>query len=357
MFLTILVFIIVLSILVFVHEAGHFFVAKFLGIRVEEFGFGLPPRAFGIKRGETIYSINWLPIGGFVRLAGEDQLENRPSGFTQKNAKHLFWARSKKERAAVLLAGVTMNFLLAAAILTYIFIQGVFVPTGIRIVEVTADSPAAEAGIQPEDVVTAVDDVSVLTSSEFVPLIKEKEGTTVTLTITRDDTEVKIPVTPRTEYAANEGALGIRITESGAVRKYPWYQAPFVGLLEATKTTIAMIGVLGTVIWRLISFQGLEGLNVGGPVAIAQATGSALQFGFRGVLDLMGLLSLNLAIINVLPIPALDGGRLLFIVLEKFIGRKVQPRAEAMAHQIGMVFLLTFIVLITINDILRIVRK
>src|SRR3989338_587370 len=151
MILTAVIFFIVLSILVLIHELGHFLVARWVGVRVEEFGLGLPPRIFAKKFGPTEYSLNWLPIGGFVRLAGEDD-SRRTSGFTQKNAKHLFWARSKKERSAILIAGVAMNFVLAVFITAGLLIFGVKEPSGkVHVERVVSGSPAETAGLKEGD--------------------------------------------------------------------------------------------------------------------------------------------------------------------------------------------------------------
>lgn len=354
MIVTFITFFVVLSLLVFVHEFGHFIVAKKLGIRVEEFGFGLPPRVWGVKRGETIYSINALPIGGFVRLSGEDEAENSGK-LSESERKRHFWARSKKERAAVLLAGVTMNFLLATAIISYIFTQGVYVPSDhVTITGVVADSPGAAAGIHAEDIVVSMGGKDIKTSEELITTTNEFAGTETTMVVLRDGTPVTLTVTPRKDPPENQGPMGITITNLEE-KRYAWYQAPFYGMIEAIKLSYIMVTTLLMLIYRLVTFQKVA-VDVGGPVAIYQATGQAVKSGVNSVLQLAGLLSLNLAIINVLPIPALDGGRLLFVVLEKFIGRKVKPRAEQVAHQIGFAFLIGLIVLVTVNDILRIIR-
>ena len=354
MLITILVFGIVLSILVFVHELGHFLVAKKLGIRVEEFGFGLPPRIWGKRFGETIYSVNWLPIGGFVKLAGED-IEEFDKPLTSEEKRRYFFARSKKERAAVLLAGVTMNFLLAVVIISFIFTQGVFVPTDrVHIEKVVANGPADAAGIKEKDVIVSFGGQKIKTSEDLIRITKERVEQPMDVVIERSGERVTLNVTPRRNPPKDEGPMGVVISNLEE-RKYAWYQAPFYGLMEALNISYQMIVSLGTLLWRLLTFQKLSA-DIAGPIGIAQATGQAVQYGVMAVLQLMGILSLNLAIINVLPIPALDGGRLLFVVLEKFIGKRVKPQAERMAHQIGMIFLLALIGLVTINDLLRLFR-
>lgn len=351
--LTILAFFIVLSILIFVHEFGHFSMAKKIGVKIEEFGFGLPPRAWGKKIGETIYSLNWLPIGGFVKLAGEDVEEE--SSVKPADKHRYFWARSKKERAAILLAGVAMNFLLAVLIISYIFTQGVYVPTDrVHIETVLPDTPAASAGLQTGDVVVSLAGKFIKNSQDLISITKDNAGKTISMVIIRSGQQIELAVSPRKDPPADQGPLGVVISNLEE-RKYPFYQAPFLGMVEALKLSLFMITTLASMLWRLVTLQPVA-LEVAGPVGIAQATGKAVQSGFLAVLQLTGILSLNLAIVNLLPIPAMDGGRLLFIVLEKFIGRRVKPQIERVAHQIGMAFLLALFILITINDILRIIK-
>ncbi len=369
MILTIIVFALILSLLVFVHELGHFLVAKKVGVKVEEFGFGLPPRIWGIQKGETIYSINWLPIGGFVKLAGEDmdELESGKSGWSYSektvktnldsiDTKRFFWARSKKERSAILLAGVTMNFVLAIAIISFIFTQGVFVPTDrIHVEKTIANGPASAAGLESGDIILSFGGKLIKTTEDLIKTTQKYAGEPVLMVIERKGVQYNFTITPRKDPPKEEGPMGVVISNLEE-KKYKIYEAPFFGTLEALKISALMIGSLGGMLWRFVTFQKVA-LEVAGPIGIAQATGQAIKLGFIGVLELTGLLSLNLAIINILPIPALDGGRLLFVILEKFLGRRVKPAAERVMHQIGMVFLLGLFVLVTIHDILRLIHS
>ncbi len=358
MILTLITFFLILSVLVFVHEFGHFMMAKKIGVKVEEFGFGLPPRIWGIKKGETLYSINWLPIGGFVKLAGEDEQEPLAiSGqLSDKEKKRFFFARNKKERAAILLAGVTMNFILAVIIVSYIFTQGVLTPTDrVHVYKVAADSPASQAGILENDTIIKFDNQTIKNTSDLINITQKRAGEVSNVLVNRGGQELILLLTPRKDPPAGQGPLGVEISNLEE-KKYPWYQAPFYGLLETLNMTYLMLVSLGALLFKLITFQPV-GAEVAGPIGIAQATGQAVNYGIMAVLQLAGLLSLNLAIINVLPIPALDGGRLMFVILEKFIGKRIKPRAERVAHQIGMAFLLALIVLVTVNDVLRLIRK
>ena len=355
--LTIISTIIVLSILIFVHEFGHFSAAKKIGIKVEEFGFGLPPKIWGKKIGETVYSLNLLPIGGFVRLLGEDQeevKEQKQSGRTRQELKKYFWARSKKERAVVLLAGVAMNFLLAIAILSIIFTHGLNIADKVKISEVNENSPAQAAGMIFGDVLVAVAGREVDNVNQVSELVYANRGKDIEIKLLRENNQqVIVKITPRVNPPAGEGALGIKMQQLFRQLKYPWYQAPFFGLYWGLVFSWEMLVGISSLLWRLITFQYFDPNQVRGVLGIAEAVGEAVKIGWLPVMQLTGILSLNLAIINLLPIPALDGGRLMFLILEKFLGKKVKPKAEQIAHRVGLAFLVALFILITINDVLR----
>lgn len=351
MLFTALVFFIILSILVFVHELGHFSVARWIGVHVEEFGFGLPPRIWGKKVGKTIYSINWLPIGGFVKLAGEDQVGNTHV----KNRSEYFWARSKKERAAILMAGVTMNFVLAVGITTYLLTQGIYQVAGqVHVEKVVAGSPAATAGLKEKDIIVSVDKTPVKIPTDLITYTKAHAGSEIAIIVKRNNTEIPVTLTPRKEYPKGEGPMGVAISDL-ELKKYSLFVAPWEALKINVLRARDMFTGLGAMIGKIVQLKPI-GADVAGPIGIAQVTGQAVKFGFTAVLEFMSILSLNLAVLNILPIPALDGGRLLFVVLEKILGRKVKPAFENSTHQIGMMILLALVVLISINDIMRLAR-
>ncbi|MCL4382976.1 MAG: RIP metalloprotease [Patescibacteria group bacterium] len=379
MILTFIVFLAVLSLLVLVHELGHFLMAKKLGIKIEEFGFGLPPRIFGVKRGETVYSINWLPIGGFVKLYGEDEAGTHNPELLASKQNKAFFAKSKKARALVLVSGVTMNFLLAILVISYIFTQGVLIPTDkVYVKEISAGSPAEVAGLKINDRIFLVNDEKITAISQFQELTKKNLGREISIEVTRSVDNpcplnpkvlggypgIKIscrgenPVfslTPRVSPPQGEGPLGVAISNLEE-KKYPLWQAPFLGTQEAVRLSGMMFFELGKILFNLITFKPVTA-EVAGPLGIAQATGEAVKFGWMAVLQLVGLLSLNLAVINILPFPALDGGRLLFIALEALTKKRVNPKWEMWAHQTGMAILLGLVALVTINDVLRIFRR
>ena len=359
MFLTALVFFLILSILVLIHEFGHFAVARWIGVHVEEFGLGLPPKVIGKKIGNTIYSLNWLPIGGFVRLAGEYEVEHslKRSHLAKQGEtlKKFFWARSKKERAAILIAGVTMNFLLAVGITGYLLTQGIMEPSGrVRIEKVQPGSPAESIGLKENDIVTFIDTKSVSVPKDLIDATRAHLDEKVTLTIRRSSEEQKITVIPRKNPPEGQGPLGVVITDL-ELRTFTWNEIP----VEAVRINILrakdmFTGVAAT-LWRLATLNAPSS-DVAGPIGIARVTGEAVKFGWMAVLEFMSILSLNLAVLNILPIPALDGGRLAFVFLEKLIGRRLRPAFERSAHQVGMIILIGLILLVSINDILKLAK-
>lgn len=359
--ITVLVFFGMLSVLVIIHELGHFLTAKKFGIKVEEFGFGLPPRIFGIKKGETIYSINWLPIGGFVKLFGED-LE--PGQKAPKDISRAFYSRAVWQRAIVLCAGVFMNFILSVAIVTYLFTQGVMVPSGkVKIENVASDSPAFKAGLKEGDIVKEikvgseegqVKEILITTSEQLGSGVKKYLGKEITVVILRNGTTMSVLLTPRIKYPSDEGPMGVAINDQ--VKKvFSITEAPIEGTKESVNRTIEIVKGISTTFVKFFIQRKPVGDDVAGPLKIGQMTGEVRKLGILPFLDFMGLISLNLAIINILPFPALDGGRLLFVILEAIFGRKVKPAFERYAHLVGMAVLLTLILLISVNDIIKLV--
>lgn len=364
---TIIVFIFVLSILVLVHEFGHFIVAKKFGIRVEEFGFGLPPRIFGKKYGETVYSLNLLPIGGFVKLYGEE------GEVTGEDKDRSFTGKSKIIRTLVIVAGVVMNFILAILIISFIFTQGILVPTNrVHIESVSQGSPAKNAGLLPGDVIWEManekENKVIKNSEDLISFTNKNLGSKLRLTLFRcvqgkpqgeniscktglGQEELKISLIPRKESPKGEGAMGVAISNLEE-KRYSIIEAPIKGTLEVIQLSSLMFTAIIQLLWRLITMAQVPS-DIAGPVGIAQITGQALKFGPMAILQLLGFLSLNLAVVNILPIPALDGGRLLFIGIEAIFGKKVRPKVELAAHQIGMIVLLALILLITLNDVRR----
>ncbi len=362
MLITLLAFVIILSVLVLIHELGHFIVAKKLGIKVEEFGVGFPPRAFGKKIGETVYSINWLPIGGFVKLYGEDSAGGGKVGKQsladngQEDIKRAFYARPLWQRMAVVTAGVIMNFLLAVVLISFLFSsQGVPLPSDNVIVSgVSKNSPAEMVGIQNDDKILKINDREIKKTDVFIEETKKLRGTEVTLLVLRGDKEFTVKLTPRVNPPKNEGAMGVSITNI-VVKKYTWYEAPIYGTIEAGKFSWLILSGLGDMVVDLFT-GGVKPESVAGPIGVAQLTGEAVRAGWFAVLWFVALLSLNLAVLNIMPIPALDGGRFFFMIIELVTRRKVNAKYEGYAHAAGLVVLLGLMVIITLLDLSRLVQ-
>ncbi|OGD60802.1 hypothetical protein A3I57_03040 [Candidatus Beckwithbacteria bacterium RIFCSPLOWO2_02_FULL_47_23] len=330
---SILTFLIILSVLILVHELGHFWSAKRHGIKVEEFGFGYPPRLLGGKIGETVYSINLLPFGGFVRMLGEDQAAGNRSFFVQK----------KSVRALVLLAGVTMNFLLGVVLFGAIYTKlGIPEPVDyLTVTGVAPGSPAESAGLKANDKITGFADTQA-----FIDYVNAHRGQVISLQVG----DRPLEATPRLaeDTPEGQGALGVGITNVDFVF-YPVWQRPVRGVIYGTKEAWA---------WGKEILSSLAKINtqaVAGPIGIYQISKSAGEQGFLAVLQFTGILSINLAILNLLPLPALDGGRLVFVIIEAVSRRRVKPRFEQAVHLVGMALLIGLMVLITVNDIRRLV--
>lgn len=363
MIITILIFIIMLSVLVLAHEAGHFFTARRVGIKVEEFGMGLPPKLWGKKRGETEYTINALPIGGFVRMYGEtpDGVSVRESG-SDPDADRMFMNKSKLARTAVLVAGVTANLILAAIIFSIVFSVGLPVydakltPT---VTKVESGSPADQAGIEAGDTIVALNGVPFnQIKPGFSEEVSDLKGQQVTLTVKDSQGQTEdVALTPRANPPAGQGAMGVTLDSEvyvDHVQQYPIWQAPIEGFKQAGIFAWSILAGLGSIIGQ--ASHGTVPSDVAGPVGIASILDQARGMGWLYVLWFAGIISVNLAVVNILPFPALDGGRLLFVGIEAVTGRKVNQNIERMVHTAGMAVLLLLIVLITFSDISKLIK-
>ncbi len=352
--ITFLIFFGILIVLVLIHEFGHFIVAKKNGVLVEEFGFGFPPRLFGKKIGETLYTFNLIPLGGFVKLYGEEYHEKRKA--KNKNIKdgRAFVAKNPLIKSFIILGGVTMNFVLGWVLISALLVSGVPTPDGINVVEVQKNSPAATVGIEKKDVlvsITAGDKVTPLTTTyDLVSASQENADKSVLLTVSRGDKKIEFNVTPRSNPPKGQGALGIVINQMVKTKSYPWYTAPFYGLGEAFSLTRRIIIEVVKIPVQLLTTQKTN-VEFTGPIGIAQIVGEARKFGFKALLELVCILSLNLAVFNILPFPALDGGRLVFVGYEWLTKKRPNEHFEKYMNLIGIILLLSLSVLVTINDI------
>lgn len=421
MLLTIVVFFLILSLLVFVHEFGHFWVAKKCGLIPEEFGFGYPPRAIGwqkltgekiekvsekenievkitdtkmsdgtdvieeivtdkikeidrivptsrwriIKgnaipepvdgmRANTIYSINWVPIGGFVKLGEDDVVATDANHFNNKK----IW-----QRAAILFAGVFMNFLLAAVLFAIGFMIGMPQTTSdlgssaevsdrkIQIMEVLPASPALQAGLEVGDAILSIDGVAMTSLEQMEKYADEHKDQKLNYKIERSGVEINKEITPVLRQDTNKGGIGVAIVESGVIR-YPF----FIAIWEGAKTAVAMTWAILVAFYVLIKglFLGTGvSADLAGPVGIAVLTGQVTKMGLIYILQFTAVLSINLAIINVLPFPALDGGRLLFLLIEKIKGSPVKKELEGTIHYVGFILLMVLVLFVTYRDVVK----
>ncbi len=358
--ITIIIFILTLLILVLIHEFGHFLMAKRFGIKVEEFGFGIPPKIFGKKIGETIYSLNALPLGGFVRLLGEDS-EGVP-----KNERD-FRAKGVWQRITVVIAGVVMNLILA-----WIIFYTVIIYQNFRIIYPTPepasfvgylqkDFPAAKEGIKIGDRVLKVNGKEVKKFEDARNFIKEGKGQPVLLTLSDlDGNNVKeITVTPQKKD--NDFLIGVGFSPIGIKQYRTFPEKLFSGITYSFDLTKLTFVGLGKTIHDLAGGNvKAVSQSVSGPVGLANMSNDILSQGREALpfyLWFVGVISLTLAIFNVLPIPALDGGRLLFLIIEAVTKKKVKEDVERWVHQIGFAILLTLALLVTYSDISKLLHK
>lgn len=421
--LTLLIFIAVLAVLVLSHEVGHFIAARKSGIKVYEFGFGFPPRLFGIQmlkgkklekvaeeetvdisisdyqspdgskvieekvvdriteidkevpikkwrwvwgnkpiipeEGEgrleqgTVYSINLIPLGGFVNIKGEDSSDTGPDSFSSKPA----W-----KKAIVIVAGVAMNIVLAASLFSIGYMIGLPMLTdkivdsslvqnrSLEIIQVLPDKPAALADIKPSDLILRVGDIDNPRLTEMQDYVDAHRSEEISFTIQRGDELLNKKIKPMIYQESGRGGIGVGIAEFGTI-KYVWYKAIYHGCKDTGVYLKEIFVAFGSLVKRL--FVGREGLgdSVAGPIGIAVMTGEVAKMGILYLLQFVAVLSLNLAVVNILPIPALDGGRLLFLALSKINRRWSFLKYERTAHTVGFILLLALVAVITINDL------
>lgn len=358
--LTFVIFILVLGILVIVHEFGHFWIARRNGVRVDEFGFGFPPKVFSVKKGETTYSLNALPLGGFVKIFGEDLEEG-------KDDPRSFATKSVGARSRIIAAGVIMNLILAIVLFSFGAIIGS--PTAIdesneryasdisvQIISIAKNSPAESAGLEIGDKISSLkvgpQEIRTDVVEDVQKFISDHRGEEMSISVLRGKGGVlELKTTPRVDPPEGEGAVGIAMARVGVVR-YPIYLAPIRGVEATYNVGSNFVTSIYTILKTWVSDGKVIG-EVAGPIGIFNLTGEAAKLGFIYLLQFIAILSVNLAIINAVPFPALDGGRLLFLGLEKIKGSPVSVKWEKHAHLVGFALLILLILLITYKDIRR----
>ena len=360
MILSIIIFIFTILVLVLIHELGHFIMAKRFNIKVEEFGFGIPPKLWGKKIGETLFSLNLIPLGGFVRLLGEDELDHKvlanPCSFAAKKP----WQKS-----LVVVAGVVMNLLLAIALFYIVIIAQNFkvvipsIDEGVYIGKLEKNLPADVAGLKPGERLLSVDGKTVYSIDEARNLIKSKGQTAINLLL-QDINGSKRTVSVTPKKVDQDILIGVYFSPYKIVEYKNFQEKFFSGITyTADLTKLTFIG-LGRTLSDVISGKfGKVSQQVAGPVGMASMTNDILGFGWRSVvpyLSFVGIISLTLAIFNVLPIPALDGGRLFFILIEGIFRKKVRSEIEKVIHTVGFAILLTLALLVTYSDISKFIK-
>lgn len=369
--------------MIFVHELGHFSVSRKMGVKVEEFGFGLPPRAFGFLRfrgndkdakpakrwkffwgeqvpsvegmvpDDTIYSINWLPLGGFCKIKGENG-----EGETDSDS---FAAKPIWKRIAIISAGVIMNIILAMVLFAVGYMVGLpqsvedgdsqryITDQKIQVVQVLPGTPAAIAGLQAGDTVLSINGQAFTRDGDLQDYVGSRAGQTLDYKIDRAGTISDLKVIP--ENKNGKGQIGIAIVNTGLVR-YPWYLAIWKGITTAIMLLWVIIVAFYELLKNLILGHGVSA-DISGPVGIATMTGQYARMGLIYLLQFVALLSLNLAVVNFLPLPALDGGRIIFLLIEKIKGSPVKREVEGTIHNIGFIALIILIIAITFKDVAR----
>ncbi len=356
MITTIFVFLLIIGFLVLVHEIGHFFAAKKASMSVEEFGIGFPPTIYKKKRGETTYAINLIPIGGYVKIKGEEDSNQKDPGS--------FSSRPVWQRMAVIVSGVGMNIL--AGCFLFIILFSVSAPVEITdkidkkyilsnqilINEIIEGSPAQKSSLKLGDEIVSIQGMKIESIEMFqeeISYLKDKEAL---LGIIRSKNYQEILITPQIieEISPERAVIGVGLSKMGNVR-FPPHKAIWWGIVSS----FSYIQAIGSAFGRIIKSAAIgEGVGeVGGPIAIAVMINDAIDLGLGRVLIFMAILSFNLAILNILPFPALDGGRLIFLVTEAVRGKPSRKEVEEWFHRIGFILLILFAIFITYKDLIR----
>ena len=362
--MTIILFLIVLAVLIFVHEFGHFLIAKKSGIRVDEFAIGFPPKIFSWVRGETKYVLNLIPFGGYVKIFGENPDDESMTG---SDSARSFVNAKKWKQAGVLLSGIFFNVLFAWILISLSFMFGSLVPVGygtsdyshyikesqIVLTSVEANSPAQKAGLQQGDRIISVDNLTGkdLTTTAIMDDVSKNIDGQVNFTFERDEQVSQISITPELSATENKKIVGIYMENVGLVKLNPALALWEGGKLTITTFDQVVVG-LGTFLWQIIRGHG-DFSQVSGPVGIVGLVGDAAHFGFAYFLSFVAFISLNLAVINLIPFPALDGGRVLFVVIESIIRRPIRPKVANTLNTIGFFILISLMLIITYRDVMK----
>jgi len=362
--MTIILFLVVLAVLIFVHELGHFWVAKKMGIRVDEFAIGFPPKIISWTKGETKYILNFIPFGGYVKIFGEDPNEESMKG---PDSARSFVNAKKWKQVCVLVSGVFLNIIFAWILISISFMFGSMVPVGegasayskyigesqIILTSVLPGSPAEKAGLAQGDKLLMVDSLTGenLTTIAIVEDIKKNTSNQINITYERAGQSKEVKITPDFNELENKKVIGIYMENVGTVKLNPllsFWEGGKITFVTLKQITVGLV----TFIFQAVKGNG-DFSQVSGPVGIVSLVGDAAHFGLAYFLGFVAFISLNLAVINLIPFPALDGGRVLFVAIEAIIRRPIKPQIANLANTIGFFILITLMLIITYRDIIK----
>jgi regulator of sigma E protease len=362
-----IIFVLIAGFLIFIHEFGHFITAKRSNVLVEEFGFGYPPRIFGKKIGETIYSINLIPFGGFVRIHGENREKDL------KDKKRSFYAQRPSIKAKILLAGVVANLLVGIVVFYILLISqnfNFYLPLVFEhrfifgqqreypvISQVLENSPAQMADLKSYDLILSANSISFRNANDFVDFVNENKGKEISLEVknllTNESREVL--VIPRENPPAGQGPIGIAIGEVAEIKYSSFFEKLFSGILHSINVLHYSLTGLANLIKASFAQQTIRPLasSVTGPIGILALTKMTLAGGIWQVLNLLAIISLGLAVINILPIPAADGGKMIFVAYEAIFRKRAPESFERKFNLAGYIFIIVLLTIITLKDIIQ----
>ena len=347
---SILAFILVLGILVFFHELGHFLMARRIGVKVLKFSLGFGPKLIGKKIGETEYLISAVPLGGYVKMLGEDPGEET----TPEDTARSFSSQTVGKRIAIVLAGPVFNLILAALIFVILFTVGIPFLTS-EIGEVIADSPAMKAGVMAGDRIVAINGKEISVWDEMKEIIEKNKDKAMNFTIQRGDKRLDLQILPMVIDEENPlkekvrvGRIGVRPKGAFTIKKYNPLSALFLGIERTWDITALTVMGIVKIFQRQIPAD-----TIGGPILILQMAGQQASEGIVNILLFIAILSINLGVINLFPVPILDGGHILFFTIEAVIGRPVSLRKREIAQQVGLFLLISLMLFAFYNDIMR----
>lgn len=336
----------IFGLVIFVHELGHFLAAKKMGVKVEKFSLGFGPRLLGFKRGDTEYLLSAIPLGGYLKMAGE------LSGEDSKGKEGEFLAKSVGERAFIIIAGVIVHYLFGFLMLSFVFILGAPALTS-RIGEVLEDMPAAEAGLKPEDKIVGIEGKSISLWEEMTEIVHHSPGKPLRLLINREGEQFELTVVPveregRDLFGEGTriGLMGITPSQEVVPLKYGFIKSFY----EGGRKTLFITTMTYRTVWRMLRGE-VSPDQLTGPIGIIYVTGQVARLGLPTILQWIGFLSVALAIFNILPIPILDGGHLLFLGMEKIRGKPLLPRTREVIDQITFIILIGLILFISYRDV------